>query len=401
VTAQQSAAEDVDRGTLHAARSARLRERLAAAPFDALLLTGGEAVDYATGYRSVAGQLHRGYTLAAVVTADRTVRVAPAADAGPARDGGIAADDVIPFGRFYFEGDAPAAGMSDRNAGFGPAVAAALQPLAGRRLGVEGLVQLPEAARQAVGEALAGTAGDRVTGADGWMLGVRSVKLPVEQQLLRRAAELAEHGMQAALAAAAPGITERELASAVATAMVAGGGDPRFVVATVGARTALADAFPDDTPCRPGDLIRLDVGCQVQGYWSDIARTAVLGEASALQRSRYDALLAGLYAELEVARPGATAGSVFDAAVRTVQQHGLAPYRRHHAGHAIGLSVYEEPVVRPGEATELRPGMVFCLETPYYQIGWGGMLVEDTGVVTDGGFELFTGMDRSLREVGR
>jgi Xaa-Pro aminopeptidase len=400
VTVQQSAEGlDLGRDALHAGRSARLREQLAAAPFDALLLTGVEAVDYATGYRSVAGQLHRGYTLAAVVTIDRTVLVAPAADTGPALHHGMAADDVIPFGRFYFEGDAPAATMSDRNAGFGPAVAAALQPLAGRTLGVEGLGQLPEAARQAVGD-LIGSTGDRVADADGWMLGVRSVKLPVEQRLLRRAAELAEHGMQAALAAAAPGVTERDLASAVAAAMVTGGGDPRFVVATVGVRTALADAFPDDTPCRPGDLIRLDVGCQVQGYWSDIARTAVLGEATALQRSRYDALLAGLHAELEVARPGATAGAVFDAAVHTVQRHGLTGYRRHHAGHAIGLSVYEEPVIRRGEAAELRPGMVFCLETPYYEIGWGGMMVEDTGVVTDDGFQLFTGMDRSLREVG-
>jgi Xaa-Pro aminopeptidase len=90
---------------------------------------------------------------------------------------------------------------------------------------------------------------------------------------------------------------------------------------------------------------------------------------------------------------------VFDAAVREVQERGLTPYRRHHAGHAIGLSVYEQPVVGPGEPTELRPGMVFCLETPYYELGWGGMMVEDTGVVTDTGFELFTSINRSLRVV--
>lgn len=185
----------------------------------------------------------------------------------------------------------------------------------------------------------------------------------------------------------------------VATAMVAGGGAPRFVVVATGARSALADAFPSPNVCRTGDLLRFDVGCQLGGYWSDIARTAVHGEPTPLQSHRYDALLAGLHRELKVAAPGVTAGDVFDAAVETVEDRGLRPYRRHHAGHAIGLSIYEAPVVRAGEQMVLEPGMVFCLETPYYEPGWGGMMVEDTGVVTDRGFELFTSIDRSLRRV--
>jgi Xaa-Pro aminopeptidase len=103
--------------------------------------------------------------------------------------------------------------------------------------------------------------------------------------------------------------------------------------------------------------------------------------------------------EFAVARPGSTAGEVFDTAVRRVEDAGLRPYHRHHAGHAIGLSVYEAPVVRPNDMTVLASGMVFCLETPYYELGWGGMMVEDTGLVTDSGFELFTSIDRSLRVV--
>lgn len=383
---------------LVAARIERLRAELAAAPFDTVLLTSPEAVDYATGYRSVSGQLSRGAGLAAVVGPDRTVLVAPAADTAPVIEGGFGADDVVPYGRFYFSGDGAAAGMSDQHESQAEALRVALD-LAGRgKLATEGTALAPLAAE------VAGSFGGKVTGgvvdADPWMLGVRAVKLPGEQALLRRAAELAEDGIEAALALAKPGVTERELANAVAGAMVAGGAVPRFVVVTAGARSPLADAFPTANACQPGDLLRFDVGCQLDGYWSDIARTAVVGEPSELQRSRYEALLAGVLEEFGRARAGSTAGQVFDAAVRTVEVAGLRPYRRHHAGHAIGLSVYEAPVVRPGETTVLAPGMVFCLETPYYELGWGGMMVEDTGVVTESGFDLFTSIDRSLRVVG-
>jgi Xaa-Pro aminopeptidase len=43
--------------------------------------------------------------------------------------------------------------------------------------------------------------------------------------------------------------------------------------------------------------------------------------------------------------------------------------------------------------------MVFCFETPYYEIGWGGMMVEDTLVITERGCELLSVSDRSLRVI--
>lgn len=377
------------RGRLVADRCGKLADRLGDASFDALLLTGAEAVDYATGFRSVPGQIHADHPLAALVTPEQTQLIASAADSAPAIDGGFPAENLVPFGRFYFAGDGAAVSMTDRHADFDAALGQALSALRGRRVGIVGPTPTVPATNDI-----------RPIDANVFLRDVRAVKLPIEQDVLRRAAELAEDGIETALAIAAPGVSERELAAAVAGAMVAGGGDPRFVVVTVGARTALADAFPSDKACAPGDLLRLDVGCQLHGYWSDIARTAVLGEPTARQQRRYDALLAGVQTEFELATVGRPAGALFSAAVDTVVDKGISPYRRHHVGHAIGLSVYEHPVVRPDEPAELAAGMVFCLETPYYEIGWGGMMVEDTGVVTGDGFELFTSIDRSLRVVG-
>jgi Xaa-Pro aminopeptidase len=329
--------------------------------------------------------------MAALVTGDDTWLVCPASDTAAACDAGIPGDRVVPYGRFYFAGDGPAAAMSDRHDGFGPALAEGLSALGnGRRAGVEG------PASAAVDAALGG--GSTVD-ATAWMAAVRRVKLPAEQALLRRAANLAEAGIEAGLAAAGAGVTEREIAARVAAEMAAGGGEPRFVVVTSGPRSALSDAFASERACRPGDLLRFDIGCVYAGYWSDIARTAVIGEPTARQRAFYGALLAGVEAEFTAAKPGTTAGRVFEAAVATVEGQGIRPYRRHHAGHAIGLSVYEAPIVGAAVDLALEPGMVFSLETPYYELGWGGMMVEDTGVVTADGFELFTGIDRSLRVV--
>src|SRR5262249_16862429 len=148
-----------------------------------------------------------------------------------------------------------------------------------------------------------------------------------------------------------------------------------------------------------GELLRMDVGCDVDGYWSDMARTAVLGAPTPLQRARFDALLAGQQAELQAIRPGCRAGELFDLAVRTTRAGGLREYRRHHTGHGIGLEIYEPPSIAPGGAEIVLEGMVLCLETPFYEIGWGGILTEDTLVVTADGHRCFTISSRELRVV--
>lgn len=91
------------------------------------------------------------------------------------------------------------------------------------------------------------------------------------------------------------------------------------------------------------------------------------------------------------------AEELFHRAIEVVEQTGGPnPYRRQHCGHGIGLEVYEAPIVRPDSPTPLEPGMTFCFETPYYELGWGGMMVEDTLVVTDDGVRLLTDRARGL-----
>jgi Xaa-Pro aminopeptidase len=228
----------------------------------------------------------------------------------------------------------------------------------------------------------------------------RSVKLPEEIEKMRRAAEIAENGMASAFKKAKPGITEIALSTMISAEIIAGGGIPRFVVVTAGDRSALADAYATHNKLAAGDLLRLDIGCTLDGYWADTARTAVVGEPSAEQQHRYEALRAGERAELELARPGVTAGDLFNAAVEQVHKRGFDAYRRSHCGHGLGIGAHEFPTLSPAnQNVQIEEGMVLCVETPYYELGWGGMMVEDIVVIREGGNECFTKLPRELRQL--
>jgi Xaa-Pro aminopeptidase len=370
----------------------RLRHHMEQAGLDVVILGTPENVGYATGYRSVAGDIFRSHRMAAVVTATDIRIAAPAADAGALSE--ITARHE-PFGTFFFEATDPThpAHATPRHGDFAAALAAATT-------GVGGVVGVDDAIGESDLARLAMPAVTRIGPCGQWLSELRSVKLPEEVSRLAIAARLAADAIQAAVDAAAVGVTERELATLITVSMSRGGGMPRFVVVTSGERSALSDGRPTDRPLRPGDLVRFDVGCTYDGYWSDIGRTAVVGEPSDLQASRYRAILAGETAQLEVVRAGITGKELFDAAVDAVEAAGLAPYRRHHCGHGIGTSVYEPPSVSPmGADAVLREGMVLCVETPFYQIGWGGMMVEDCFMVTAQGYQLLTSTDRHMRVI--
>ena len=82
--------------------------------------------------------------------------------------------------------------------------------------------------------------------------------------------------------------------------------------------------------------------------------------------------------------------------VRQVTQEKMRHYQRHHCGHGIGIEVYDPPSVAPGDKTVLQEGMTLNVETPYYEIGWGGVQVEDTVAVEKDSARYLTKSSRKL-----
>jgi Xaa-Pro dipeptidase len=225
---------------------------------------------------------------------------------------------------------------------------------------------------------------------------IRMVKTEEEIRRLRRAANVTEGAIQAAVAIARAGVTEREMMREFQRYVIDQGGQPTFTLLRFGRNATLGQVPAGDTPLHEGEPIWFDVGCLVEGYWADLARIFVLGEPSDKLRRYYDAALAGEDHAIAFTCPGVTAGQIFDETVKVVQQAGISHYRRHHVGHGIGVEVYDPPLLAAGQPAIIEAGMVINIETPYYELAFGAVHVEDPFVVHESGNELLTTLSREL-----
>lgn len=235
---------------------------------------------------------------------------------------------------------------------------------------------------------------------------IRMVKTSEEIRRLERSALITEEAIRSVYDLADAGVTERQLIDDFKAQVSRLGGTPQFWVICGGRRTGHTHPRPSDYALRHGDLLKLDVGCTYQGYWSDIGRTRALGNATQEQRAIHRAVLAGLRSARETIRPGIRSSEVFDAAVEAVRASGVETYSRHHCGHGIGISIYDPPVIQPSnyggiyglgdEDTILEAGMVLNLETPFYLLGEFGFIVEDTFVVEENGARAITTLDHAF-----
>lgn len=381
---------------------------LAEAGVDVLVCTTHANVFYLTGYIGFVQRLMPATQVYAVARADALeapVLIAPIGDLDmqaqfPARVGRIRQ-----YGSFFVEGAEAAAGASGEEARYG--ALSLEQPEADpTEMLLDELARLPAQARIAVDErGIAAAAlgavqrrfGDRVVSGAALLDRIRMVKTPEEVRRLEVAALATEQSYLAAIAAATEGLSEAAMARVFDGRTIEQGAQPHFTVIAFGERGAFPNAIPsEERLLRRGDAIRFDVGVREAMYHSDIARTAVFGEPSAQCRAYYEAILVGEQLMFEAMRPGVTAREVYDVSIAAVREAGIPHYRRHHVGHGIGLDTYDPPVLNASTDTVLEPGMVFEIETPYYELGFGGIQVEDTVLVTEDGARLLTQTPREL-----
>jgi Xaa-Pro aminopeptidase len=229
---------------------------------------------------------------------------------------------------------------------------------------------------------------------------IRMVKTSEEHERLIAALRATEHALRTTVAQAREGITERELAHVFEEAIVSRRARPGFTLLRFGRGMALGQVPPGQTRLEKGDYIWFDVGCTLNGYRSDIGRIVSFGEPSDKLRTYYNASKGGQSRAFELMTPGRAACDVFNGAVERVRELGIPQYRRHHVGHGIGVEYYDLPILTPKTEIPLETGMIFEVETPYYELGFGGAFIEDTVLVTDSGVKILTELDRELQVIG-
>jgi len=226
---------------------------------------------------------------------------------------------------------------------------------------------------------------------------IRMVKTETEIAKLKAVVGVTEQALLGGIEQIHEGISEWELERKIRMEMVARGAMPTFVQLKFGRNSGFEQKARKDVLLKQGDTIWVDLGCVLDGYHSDIARTFAFGQPSKRVQAIYDATLEGENAALEYARPGVTAREVHEKTIDAVREAGLPQYYKQFVGHGIGLETYDNPLLSPSDDTVLEAGMVLDIEPPYYEIGFGAIHVEDTFVITEEGTQLLTSIDRSLQ----
>ncbi len=224
----------------------------------------------------------------------------------------------------------------------------------------------------------------------------RAIKTEYELEKLRIANEIAEIGMREFVATVKPGMTEAEVGALVEYHIRTKG--PGYRGAKLVRASAEVGAGPvNSTKCvllvpsttytiQEGDLVMVELGVAVDGYWADLTYMAVAGEPNDRQRDIHNTVLRAQQAAAQQVKAGA-AWSDPDTAARTVlKEAGLADYFVHVTGHGIGLRYHEGiPFLMPGATAKLQAGMVTSVEPGVYIPGFGGIRIEDIVAVGEAG----------------
>ena len=229
---------------------------------------------------------------------------------------------------------------------------------------------------------------------------MRARKDVAELDALRRAAAAADAALGDLLTQPLNGRSERAVAATLAERLLARGHDTaEFTIVASGPNAASPHHEPTDRRIGVGDVVVLDFGGTVAGYFSDTTRTLVVGDAGERLRTVHAVVAAAQRAATDAVRPGVEIQTIDRAARTVIDDAGFGDRFIHRTGHGIGLELHEPPYAAVGDRTVLEPGMTFSVEPGIYLEGELGVRIEDIVAVTEDGVEPLNTTSRDLRTV--
>jgi methionyl aminopeptidase len=197
-------------------------------------------------------------------------------------------------------------------------------------------------------------------------------KSPAELEKMRAASQLVALVLDQLAAMVTPGISTAELDAAAEQKVRAAGAEPAFkgyrgypATLCASANEQVIHGIPNRTPLNAGDIISLDMGVKLNGYYGDSAITVPVGavgdEVKTLLRVTQEALEKGI-AQVRI---GGRISDIGHAIQQHVEAHGFSVVRE-FVGHGIGASLHEEPQIAnygdPGRGPRLSEGMTLAIE---------------------------------------
>jgi Xaa-Pro aminopeptidase len=230
----------------------------------------------------------------------------------------------------------------------------------------------------------------------------KSIRTPVELNLMRHAMKFAARGFHEAPQAISHTADEHAVAALVQGAFEASPLPPEiqrsygFFFCMSGPNSATASAAYARTRQRAiadGDLVMIHANTCCDGFWTDLTRTYTAGEPSTRHKEIRAAIFQARAAALAAIRPGVPAREVDSAARQVMASHGLGEAFRHGLGHGVGYAAANAlalPRIHPESPDILLEGMTFNIEPAAYFDGYGGMRHCDVVAVTSTGVEVLS-----------
>lgn len=218
-----------------------------------------------------------------------------------------------------------------------------------------------------------------------------SRRSPAEIERIRASCQIVFLVQQALKERIAPGVTPHQL-DALAEEIIRDhqarpafkgyNGFPATICASV--NDQIVHGIPDGTSLREGDIISVDVGVQLNGYYGDAAFTVGLGPIDPPTRHLIGTTRTCLELAIDQARAGNRLSDISHAIQTHAEAEGMSIVRQ-FGGHGIGRALHEDPHINnygpPNKGPRLRSGFVLAIE-PILSLGDPELLVGDDGWTT-------------------
>ncbi len=225
-----------------------------------------------------------------------------------------------------------------------------------------------------------------------------AIRKPDEIAKLKRAGEIVGNTLQYLQNTIKPGMTLREIDALGDAYVREQGAIPSFKGLygfTGSVCTSLNEVcihgVPDNTVIKEGDILGLDIGTKLEGYFGDAAITMAIGEISEVDQKLIECSKGALYHAIDSIKPGMRFKELTKILEDYITGEGFVPLRD-YCGHGIGTKPHDEPNIpnylegKPNQGPKIKNGMVFCLEPMVCQKSGEPKLLEDQwSVVSEDG----------------
>lgn len=229
---------------------------------------------------------------------------------------------------------------------------------------------------------------------------MRSLKTPLELELMTKAIRITESGLKEVFAKIQPGMTEEKVQILFENHCREEGAKYLAFPSIIGSghSSTVLHYTKNKAEIKNGDLMVLDLGAEFGHYAADISRTIpVSGKFSPRQKEIYEIVRQAQQAALKKIKPGVIIDDLYDAAYEVISKAGYGDYFIHGLSHFIGLEVhdvglYDEPL-QPGMVISVEPGIYIPEEDL-------GVRIEDDVLITKTGYKILTdGIPAQIEEL--